>query len=163
MITGNGDVVEPEDNLMAVGSGGAFAQAAARALMDNTELDAPTIAEKALEIGARIIVAATVETTIAPTRNLILNVAEAQQKEVELIPFLCEGAWEYFEQGDLEAYHQTIAHALSDVASKGDVIVLAQASMAEAVNRIPTLPIPVLSSPRLGVEAAIKAYRKTIS
>ncbi len=54
MITGNGDVVEPEDNLMAVGSGGAFAQAAARALMDNTELDAPTIAEKALEIAADI-------------------------------------------------------------------------------------------------------------
>ena len=54
MITGNGDVVEPEDNLMAVGSGGPFAQAAARALMDNTELDASTIAEKALEIAADI-------------------------------------------------------------------------------------------------------------
>ena len=54
MITGNGDVVEPEDNLMAVGSGGAYAQAAARALMDNTDLDARTIAEKALEIAADI-------------------------------------------------------------------------------------------------------------
>jgi ATP-dependent HslUV protease subunit HslV len=54
MITGNGDVVEPEDNLMAVGSGGAFAQAAARALMDNTDLEARTIAEKALEIAADI-------------------------------------------------------------------------------------------------------------
>jgi ATP-dependent HslUV protease subunit HslV len=54
MITGNGDVVEPENNLMAVGSGGAYAQAAARALMDNTELDARTIAEKALEIAADI-------------------------------------------------------------------------------------------------------------
>ena len=54
MITGNGDVVEPEDNLMAVGSGGPFAQAAARALMDNTELDASTIAEKALENAADI-------------------------------------------------------------------------------------------------------------
>ena len=54
MITGNGDVVEPEDNLMAVGSGGPFAQAAARALMDNTALDDSTIAEKALEIAADI-------------------------------------------------------------------------------------------------------------
>jgi len=54
MITGNGDVVEPEDNLMAVGSGGAYAQAAARALMDNTDFDARTIAEKALEIAADI-------------------------------------------------------------------------------------------------------------
>ena len=53
-ITGNGDVVEPENNLMAVGSGGAYAQAAARALMDNTELDARTIAEKALKIAADI-------------------------------------------------------------------------------------------------------------
>jgi len=54
MITGNGDVVEPENNLMAVGSGGPYAQAAARALMDNTDLDARTIAEKALEIAADI-------------------------------------------------------------------------------------------------------------
>ena len=42
IISGNGDVIEPEDDLMAIGSGGPFAQAAARALLHNTELDART-------------------------------------------------------------------------------------------------------------------------
>ena len=54
IITGNGDVVQPEDDLIAIGSGGPFAQAAARALLDNSELDAPQIAEKSLHIGADI-------------------------------------------------------------------------------------------------------------
>jgi ATP-dependent HslUV protease, peptidase subunit HslV len=56
IITGNGDVIEPEDSLMAIGSGGAFAQAAARALLANTELDARTIVEKSLHIAADICV-----------------------------------------------------------------------------------------------------------
>jgi len=54
LITGNGDVIEPEDNLIAMGSGGPFAQAAARALLDNTELSAREIAERALNIAADI-------------------------------------------------------------------------------------------------------------
>ena len=54
IITGNGDVIEPEDNLIAIGSGGPFAQSAARALLDNTELDARTIVEKGLGIAADI-------------------------------------------------------------------------------------------------------------
>ena len=54
IITGNGDVVEPEGGLMAIGSGGPFAQAAARALLDNSELPARAIVEKALNIAADI-------------------------------------------------------------------------------------------------------------
>ena len=54
MITGNGDVIEPEDNLIAIGSGGSYAQAAARALLDNTDLDARSIVEKGLAIAADI-------------------------------------------------------------------------------------------------------------
>ncbi len=54
IITGNGDVIEPEDGLMAIGSGGPFAQSAARALMDNTELSAQEIVEKSLTIAADI-------------------------------------------------------------------------------------------------------------
>jgi ATP-dependent HslUV protease subunit HslV len=54
VITGNGDVIEPEDNLIAIGSGGPFAQSAARALMDNTDLDARTIVEKGLGIAGDI-------------------------------------------------------------------------------------------------------------
>ena len=54
IVSGNGDVIEPEHDLMAVGSGGPFAQAAAFALLANTELDAQTIVEKALGIAADI-------------------------------------------------------------------------------------------------------------
>ena len=56
IITGNGDVIEPEDSLMAIGSGGSFAQSAARALLDNTELDARDVVEKSLNIAADICV-----------------------------------------------------------------------------------------------------------
>ncbi|NND60124.1 MAG: ATP-dependent protease subunit HslV [Gammaproteobacteria bacterium] len=56
IISGNGDVIEPEDNLMAVGSGSGFARAAARALLDNTELGAADIVGKALAIAGDICV-----------------------------------------------------------------------------------------------------------
>ncbi|HEY5790913.1 MAG TPA: ATP-dependent protease subunit HslV [Gammaproteobacteria bacterium] len=56
IISGNGDVVEPEASLMAIGSGGAFAQAAARALLENTELSARDIVERSLGIAADICV-----------------------------------------------------------------------------------------------------------
>jgi len=52
IISGNGDVIEPEHGLIAIGSGGPFAQAAARALLENTELNAEEIAIKALNIAA---------------------------------------------------------------------------------------------------------------
>jgi ATP-dependent HslUV protease subunit HslV len=54
IITGNGDVVEPESGLIAIGSGGPYAQAAARAMLEETSLDARTIVEKGLSIAADI-------------------------------------------------------------------------------------------------------------
>jgi len=54
IISGTGDVIEPEHDLMAIGSGGAFAQAAARALLENTDLGAREIVERALGIAADI-------------------------------------------------------------------------------------------------------------
>ena len=56
IISGNGDVIEPENDIMAIGSGGAFAQASALALMKNTKLDAKTIAVEALNIASEICV-----------------------------------------------------------------------------------------------------------
>ena len=56
IISGNGDVIEPEGEggLMAIGSGGPFAQSAARALLDNTDLDAKTIVQQALKIAGDV-------------------------------------------------------------------------------------------------------------
>ncbi|MBD1575738.1 MULTISPECIES: ATP-dependent protease subunit HslV [Vibrio] len=56
IITGNGDVVQPENDLIAIGSGGNFAQSAAIALLENTDLEAREIAEKALNIAGDICV-----------------------------------------------------------------------------------------------------------
>jgi ATP-dependent HslUV protease, peptidase subunit HslV len=56
LISGNGDVIEPESGVIAIGSGGPYAQAAARALCENTELDARSIVESALTIAADICV-----------------------------------------------------------------------------------------------------------
>lgn len=65
VLSGNGDVIEPEHNLVAIGSGGAFAQAAARALIENTELSAREIVEQAMGIAADI--------CIYTNRNLVLE------------------------------------------------------------------------------------------
>ncbi len=54
IISGNGDVIEPENGLIAIGSGGPFAQSAARALLENTDLDARQIVERSLAIAADI-------------------------------------------------------------------------------------------------------------
>jgi ATP-dependent HslUV protease subunit HslV len=56
VVSGNGDVIEPEDDLMAIGSGGPFAQAAAMALLQNTDLEAREIVERALQIAGNICV-----------------------------------------------------------------------------------------------------------
>ena len=54
IITGNGDVIEPEGGVMAIGSGGAFAESAARALVNNTDLSARDVVEKSLNVAADI-------------------------------------------------------------------------------------------------------------
>ena len=54
LISGNGDVIEPQDSIIAIGSGGSFAQSAAKALYDNTELSAEEIVQKSLTIASDI-------------------------------------------------------------------------------------------------------------
>lgn len=64
IITGNGDVIEPEHGIMAIGSGGMFAQSAATALIENTELGAHDIVEKSLQIAADICIYTNEDRTI---------------------------------------------------------------------------------------------------
>jgi ATP-dependent HslUV protease subunit HslV len=54
LVSGNGDVIEPDNEVAAIGSGGAFAKAAATALIENTKLGAKEIAEKAMKIAGEI-------------------------------------------------------------------------------------------------------------
>ncbi len=64
IITGNGDVLEPENGVIAIGSGGAFAQSAAKALLDNTELSAADIVKKSLTIAADLCIYTNMHHTI---------------------------------------------------------------------------------------------------
>ena len=64
VISGNGDVIEPEAGIIAIGSGGAYAQAAAKALLENSSLDAETVVVKSLAIAADICVYTNHQTTI---------------------------------------------------------------------------------------------------
>ena len=72
VITGNGDVIEPEDSLIAIGSGGAFAQSAARALLDNTELGAEDIVRQSMKIAGDI--------CIYTNHNLTLETLETDEQ-----------------------------------------------------------------------------------
>lgn len=64
VLSGNGDVIEPEEGIIAIGSGGSYALAAARALMENTDISAREIAEKSLKIAGQICIYTNNELTI---------------------------------------------------------------------------------------------------
>ncbi|MBI4293345.1 MAG: ATP-dependent protease subunit HslV [Betaproteobacteria bacterium] len=75
IITGIGDVLEPEQGLIAIGSGGPYAQSAARALLENTELDAETMVRKSLAIAADL--------CIYTNQNLVVEVLDPAPKAQE--------------------------------------------------------------------------------
>ena len=76
IITGNGDVLQPEDDLIGVGSGGNYALSAARALLDNTELSAKDIVEKSLKIAGDICVFTNGNLTIETLNSDALTAGE---------------------------------------------------------------------------------------
>jgi len=115
--------------------------------------------EAAVAIGRRIAVVAAVESTIAPTRALIESVATRSGVGVELTMVVAEGAWLQFEAGDQDGYLRAVAASCVSVDGSVDVIVLAQASMANAVSRL-MITTPVLASPRSAVEAAVAFARR---
>lgn len=117
-------------------------------------IDRP-MAEAAVRSGERIAVVATVASTLGPTRALLLDAA---RRPVVISEVLCEGAWARFEAGDNQGYLAAIAPAIVSAAADADVVVLAQASMAGAAA-LCTVRVPVLSSPRLGVKAAVDLWR----
>ncbi|MGW3625388.1 arylsulfatase [Streptomyces sp. NPDC000880] len=101
----------------------------------------------------RIVVVAALRSTLEPTVALIRE--EAAGRTVDLRTLLADGAWERFEAGDRDGYLDAVAAAVDGVPA-ADVIVLAQASMADAADRT-TTAVPLLSSPRSGLRAAALA------
>lgn len=121
-------------------------------------IDRPMMVE-ALETGARIAVAATFATTMAPTLDLLRKTAQELGRKPVIQEFLFDEARAAFEAGNTEDYLNIIADGLNEAARNADVIVLAQASMAPALQRMSEMPVPILSSPQSGLNEAVKAWR----
>ena len=132
--------------------------AAAQADVPILRVDRP-MAEAAVAAGRRITVAATLATTIGPTVDLVADAARRAGKEVEIDSVVFAEARARLVAGDAEGHERIIADGLHEAASSADAIVLAQASMTPALARCADIQVPLLTSPRSGLEAAIARYR----
>jgi Asp/Glu/hydantoin racemase len=110
------------------------------------------MAEKAVEMGGRIGVAATLRTTLEPTMALIRDTAAQAGREVEIVPMLSDGAFECLIAGDAEKHDRMLTESLTHLSKQVDVIVLAQASMARVAAQFNGYGgPPILASPELGI------------
>lgn len=124
------------------------------------------MAEAAVGRGQRIGLAATLPTTLNPTARLLRAKAAAAGKTVEVRPVLVAGAYDRLMSGDKDGHDSLLVAALTALAEEVDVVVLAQASMARVLPRVPeTLRGKFLTSPRLGMlavrDALAPALEKT--
>jgi hypothetical protein len=133
--------------------GGVAERSAADLGVPVLRVDRPMAAEAAGS--ERIVVVAAVTSTLEPTVDLVRE--ESGDTTSIVTTLLVDGAWERFEAGDRNGYLDTVAAAVDRIdPTGGGVVILAQASMADAAERTAT-PLPVLSSPRLGLAAAADA------
>ncbi|MEZ4869083.1 MAG: aspartate/glutamate racemase family protein [Caldilineaceae bacterium] len=124
-------------------------------------VDTP-MANKAISLGTRIGVVATLPTTLKPTMELIQRQAQLQGKTVDVVSTLCAGAFQAVAAGDTAKHDQLVAAGIRELMPQVDVIVLAQASMARAAKTIPEAErtAPILSSPELAVNSAHEVIRQ---
>ena len=113
------------------------------------------MAERAVAQGRHILVVACLPSTLIPTSALLREVAAADDRQVEIETMFLPSAWRLFQDGDEAGFARAIADAILDSPLTVDAVVLAQASMAPVADLVARLPVPVLSSPRLGVAAAL--------
>jgi len=117
-------------------------------------IDRP-LARAAVAQGSTIVVVAALASTLEPTQALLKDEAARAGKPITLTTVVCEGVWDHFERGDKDAYLRAVAAHVDEVQAQGEVVVLAQASMLGAEAWVKTAK-PVLSSPRLGLLAALE-------
>jgi Asp/Glu/hydantoin racemase len=112
------------------------------------------MADEAVRLGPRVGVLATLRTTLEPTAELVGRRAQVAGSQVTVVPRLCDGAFEALSAGDREAHDALVRDGLRRLVEEADVVVLAQASMARIADELPPgeLAVPVLSSPRLGMQ-----------
>ncbi|MFC8511015.1 aspartate/glutamate racemase family protein [Streptomyces sp. NPDC057411] len=134
---------------------GAVAEAQAAALgVPVLRVDRPMAAE-AMRDGRLVVVVAALASTVEPTMELLRE--ESTDRTTFVRSLVLPEAWQRFEAGDRDGYLDAVAGAVDRIdPSRGTVVVLAQASMADAVERVRT-PLRVLSSPASGLAAAAAA------
>ena len=114
------------------------------------------MAEKAVGMGRRIGVAATLRTTLEPTIALLREKAAESGRKIDIVESVSDGAFEAVLSGDTQTHDRILKDSLVRDLKGADVIVLAQASMARVVKELPEgkLTVAVLSSPELAVQRA---------
>lgn len=138
--------------LSACSSVGEFAEKAGECLKIPVYRIDEAMAERAVEVGKTISVFATLSTTLEPTVNLIKRKASAAGKECIIHTVLVSGAYEELMKGNRELHNQKIQEAVLRY-SDSDTLVLAQASMASALEGLQGIDVSkVLTSPVLGME-----------
>jgi len=114
------------------------------------------MAQKAVGMGNRIGVLATLRTTLEPTTALVHRMADtvAAGRQITVIDMLCEGAFDAVMSGDGPTHDTIVRAALTQLMAQVDVVVLAQASMARVLATMDpaSLTVPVLSSPELAIQ-----------
>jgi Asp/Glu/hydantoin racemase len=126
------------------------------------KIDDP-MTQKAVAMGCKIGVMATVPTTLPPTVDLLYQWAAEAHKEVEVTQKLCDGAFEILMGGNRERHDQMVHAGAAELAPKVDLIVLAQASMSRLAPELAEQTgKPVLSSPRFAAQY-VKSFFDNIS
>lgn len=150
------ELVEAEVVVCTCSTLGGVAEQVGRAAGERVVRVDRAMIERAVELaaagGGRVVVVATIDSTLGPTCALFDEVMLATGASLQIVPTLIDGAWERLEHGDREGYLDDVAARLPEIADGADVVVLAQASMAPARGRV-EIEVPVLSSPRLAIEA----------
>lgn len=110
------------------------------------------MARKAVSMGDKIALVATVQSTVGPSSRLIERAAEEAGKKIELEIRLVDGAMaKLMETGDQDLHNRMVLGDVQEAAEKNDVVVLAQGSMIVMEPLLSSIPKPVLTSPRIGV------------
>lgn len=128
--------------------GAAVEAAAQQSKITVLRVDQP-MADLAVQMGERIGVIATLSTTLEPTSDLVKRRAAVAGKHIELVPKLCEGAFDALMSGDAATHDAIVTQALRELSAQVDVILLAQASMARVVDGLDEADkvVPIVASP----------------
>ena len=118
-------------------------------------------AERAVRSGRRIVVVAALSTALDQTLALLEHVALEAGASPSVVRAPCPEAWPFFERGEHARYIDAVARTIESNALAGDVVLLAQASMAAVVEIVRAPNVLLIASPRPGVEAALSALGRT--